>query len=217
MSLILSEPMKKVVEIPKIFAKIPLKTQNLTQNALTGSAHHPGEKGGKKTKKTKKTPAPFFRRKKTFFRESPVFLAALLTGRAGGGRGRCPLRPALSVLPTHYDCHRAPALWPLRGIGARPFARDSPVPRGGQRCRMTARSTRARMHHQNCFPPRGRTTAQPALASQLRSYQRCFCFSGVGGSMQQAVHRTCRPLLVRSLAKPQACPLDGPSGLKLGY
>jgi hypothetical protein len=38
-----------------------------------------------------------------------------LAGQGGGGRGgRCPLRPALPVaLPTYYDCHRAPALWPL--------------------------------------------------------------------------------------------------------
>jgi hypothetical protein len=34
------------------------------------------------------------------------------TCRAGGGdRGRCPLRPALPVLPTYSCCHRAPVLW----------------------------------------------------------------------------------------------------------
>jgi hypothetical protein len=63
MALILSEPMKKVVEIPKILAKSSVKTQNFTQNALTGSAHRPGEKGEKNTQKTS---APFFRRKNCF-------------------------------------------------------------------------------------------------------------------------------------------------------
>jgi hypothetical protein len=50
-----------------------LKTQNFTQNALTGSAHRPGEKG----EKNKKNISPVFSQKKTFFRESPGFLAAL--------------------------------------------------------------------------------------------------------------------------------------------
>jgi hypothetical protein len=47
--------MKKVVEIPKILRNFPLKTQNFTQNALTGSAHRPGKKGEKNTKKTSAT------------------------------------------------------------------------------------------------------------------------------------------------------------------
>jgi hypothetical protein len=61
MGLILSEPMKEVVEIPKALAKFPLKTQNFTQNALTGSAHRPREKRAKKTQ-TKHQP-----QKKSFF------------------------------------------------------------------------------------------------------------------------------------------------------
>jgi hypothetical protein len=40
----------KLVDIPKVLAKIPLKTQKNTQNALAGPGHRPGEKGrGKKT------------------------------------------------------------------------------------------------------------------------------------------------------------------------
>jgi hypothetical protein len=34
-------------------------------------------------------------------------------GRRSWPLARCPLRHALPVLPTYYDCHRAPALWPL--------------------------------------------------------------------------------------------------------
>jgi hypothetical protein len=46
-----------------------LKTQKLTKNALTGSAHRPGEKGGKKTKKHQRR---FFAEKTVFLRKSCV-------------------------------------------------------------------------------------------------------------------------------------------------
>jgi hypothetical protein len=47
-----------------------LKTQKITQNALTGSAHRPGEKGEKKTKKHQRR---FFAEKTVFLRKSCVF------------------------------------------------------------------------------------------------------------------------------------------------
>jgi hypothetical protein len=65
MGLILSEPMmKKVVEIPKIFAKFSVEDAKFAQNALTGSAHRPGEKG---EKKTKNRTSAVFSLKKLFF------------------------------------------------------------------------------------------------------------------------------------------------------
>jgi hypothetical protein len=67
MGLMLSEPIKKVVEVPKILAKFSVKTQKFTQNALAGPAHRPGEKGEKGEKKPRKNIASFFRRKKLFF------------------------------------------------------------------------------------------------------------------------------------------------------
>jgi hypothetical protein len=53
--------MKKVVGIPKILAKIPLKTQEFNKNARTGPAHRPGEKDGGASL------GAVFRRKKAFF------------------------------------------------------------------------------------------------------------------------------------------------------
>jgi hypothetical protein len=60
-----------------------LKTQKITQNALTGSAHRPGEKG-EKNKKTKHQ-LRFFAEKTVFLRKSCVF-ACLASG--GGGEVR---------------------------------------------------------------------------------------------------------------------------------
>jgi hypothetical protein len=60
--------MKKVVETPKIFAKLSVEDAK-KKNALTGPAHRPGEKG----EKNKKTLAPFSRRKNVFLRKSCVF------------------------------------------------------------------------------------------------------------------------------------------------
>ena len=51
MGLILSGPIKKVVEIPKVFAKLSVEDAKFTQNALTGLAHRPDEKGEKIKKK----------------------------------------------------------------------------------------------------------------------------------------------------------------------
>jgi hypothetical protein len=46
---ILSEPIKQVVEIPKILAKLSVENaKKRAQNALAGPAHRPGEKGEKK-------------------------------------------------------------------------------------------------------------------------------------------------------------------------
>jgi hypothetical protein len=60
------------------YRNFPLKTQKFTQNALTGSAHRPGQKG---RKKQTKTPRPrFFAEKTVFLRKSCVF--ACLGGRA---------------------------------------------------------------------------------------------------------------------------------------
>jgi hypothetical protein len=61
MGLILSEPMKKVVEIPKILAKFSVEDAEIHQKRPYRSAHRPGEKGGKK-----KTSA-VFSQKKLFF------------------------------------------------------------------------------------------------------------------------------------------------------
>jgi hypothetical protein len=46
--------------------------------------------------------------------------SALAGQGAAAEAARCPLRPALPVLPTYYDCHRAPALWPLLQVVHRP-------------------------------------------------------------------------------------------------
>jgi hypothetical protein len=78
MGLILSEPIKKVVEIPKTLAKFSVEDAKFTQNALTGSTHHPGEKGEKKPQKTS---GRFFAEKTVFLRKSCVF--ACLAWRSG--------------------------------------------------------------------------------------------------------------------------------------
>jgi hypothetical protein len=70
MGLILSEPIKKVVkkkEWRKYQRKFPLKTQKITQNALTGLAHRPGEKGEKTTTKTSGPVRAFFLRNSRVF------------------------------------------------------------------------------------------------------------------------------------------------------
>jgi hypothetical protein len=66
MGLILSGPIKKVVKIPKIFAKLSVEDAKFTQNALTGPAHRPGEKGEKIPKKHR-------RRKNCFSEEVRCF------------------------------------------------------------------------------------------------------------------------------------------------
>jgi hypothetical protein len=95
MGQILSEPMKKLVEIPKILAEKSVEDAKFPQNALTGPAHRPGEKGGGGEHKNT---SAVFSQKKTFFRESLVFLAALPPSaqwageRAGQEAGACPPR-----------------------------------------------------------------------------------------------------------------------------
>ena len=76
MALILSEPMKKVVEIPKILAKFSVEDAKFHPKRPYRLRTSPGKKG---RKKHKKNISPVFSQKKPFFRESPVFLAALLT------------------------------------------------------------------------------------------------------------------------------------------
>jgi hypothetical protein len=70
MGLILSEPIKKVVEIPKILAKFSVEDAKIHPNALTGPAHRPGEKGEKNKKKHQRR---FFAEKTVFLRKSCVF------------------------------------------------------------------------------------------------------------------------------------------------
>ena len=76
MGLILSEPMKKVVEIPKILAKSSVEDAKFHPKRPYRLRTSPGKKG---RKKHTKNISPVFSQKKPFFRESPVFLAALLT------------------------------------------------------------------------------------------------------------------------------------------
>jgi hypothetical protein len=64
MGLILSEPMKKVVEIPKMLAKFSVEDATFHPKRPYRLRTSPGKKGRKKTHK--KTSAPFFRRKKRF-------------------------------------------------------------------------------------------------------------------------------------------------------
>ena len=80
MGLILSEPMKEVVEIPKILAKFSVEDAKFHPKRPYRLRTSPGKKG---RKKHKKNISPVFSQKKTFFRESPVFLAALLGGEEG--------------------------------------------------------------------------------------------------------------------------------------
>jgi hypothetical protein len=61
MGLILSEPIEKVVEVPKIFAKLPVKTKNFNQNALPAPHIARAKRAGKKVHR------PFFAEKKLFF------------------------------------------------------------------------------------------------------------------------------------------------------
>jgi hypothetical protein len=75
MGLILSEPMKKVVEIPKILTKFSVEDEKFHPKRPYRLRTSPGKNGRKKH--TKKHQPRFFAEKKRFFRESPVFLAAL--------------------------------------------------------------------------------------------------------------------------------------------
>jgi hypothetical protein len=70
MGLILSEPINKAAEMPEILANIVEDAKN-TQNALTGSAYRPGEKG----RKTKKNTGAVFPQKKTRFSEEVLCFA----------------------------------------------------------------------------------------------------------------------------------------------
>jgi hypothetical protein len=70
MSLILSEHIKKVVGIPKILAKLPVEDAKIAQNALTGPAHRPGEKG---EKNKNKNIGPVFSQKNCFSEEVRCF------------------------------------------------------------------------------------------------------------------------------------------------
>jgi hypothetical protein len=74
MALILSEPMKKVVEIPKILAKFSVEDTKIQPKRPYRLRTSPGRKG---RKKKPKNISPVFSQKKLFFRESPVLLAAL--------------------------------------------------------------------------------------------------------------------------------------------
>jgi hypothetical protein len=74
MGLILSEPMKKVVKIPKILAKFSVEDAKIHPKRPYRLRISPVKKG---RKKHTKNISPVFSQKKTLFRESPVFLAAL--------------------------------------------------------------------------------------------------------------------------------------------
>jgi hypothetical protein len=74
MGLILSEPMKKVVGILKILAKVSVEDAKIHLKRPYRLRTSPGRKG---RKKTKKNIGRFFAEKKLFFRGSPVFLPAL--------------------------------------------------------------------------------------------------------------------------------------------
>jgi hypothetical protein len=75
MGLILSEPTKKVVEIPEVLAKFSVEDAKFHPKRPYRLRTSPGKKG---RKTHKKNISPVFSQKKPFFRESPVFLAALL-------------------------------------------------------------------------------------------------------------------------------------------
>jgi hypothetical protein len=68
--------MKKVVEIPKILAKLSVEDAKFHPKRPYRLRTSPGKKG---RKKHTKNISPVFSQKKTFFRERPVFLAALLS------------------------------------------------------------------------------------------------------------------------------------------
>jgi hypothetical protein len=115
MGLILSEPIKKVVEIPKIFAKLPLETQKTIKSDLTGPAHRPGEKGEKKKHNIGR---PFFRRKNCFIHYvgavvapygRPKAIAAVQTLKWSSATAPC--NKSITFRPYHrHERHQATQL-----------------------------------------------------------------------------------------------------------
>jgi hypothetical protein len=67
--------MKEVAEIPKIFAKFSVEDAKFHPKRPYRLRTSPGKKG---RKKHTQNISPVFSQEKPFFRESPVFLAALV-------------------------------------------------------------------------------------------------------------------------------------------
>jgi hypothetical protein len=165
MGLILSEPMQKVMEIPKLLAKFSVEDENFTQNALIPApAHRPGEKGENKTNKT----SAVFSQKTPFFGGSPVFLPALFVLATKQQQARHRQRPSRHTKP-----QRGNPFGEVRATGCFFESINTLAASNGPRSetaplRLDPAGTQAQRRRGRCSPPTAALLGYTALPE-------CFC------------------------------------------